>query len=69
MKDILEKRISDISVAIERHAAEYNALVGRLSEAKELLASWYKSQCEEQRKLNLVSEEGQEANAITRSKK
>lgn len=48
MKEVLEGRIKELSEAKERFIAEYNALCGRLEEAKEVLAHWWKSQCEKQ---------------------
>ena len=36
-KEIIEKRILELHAAIEQSAGNHNALIGRLTEAKELL--------------------------------
>ncbi len=48
MKNLLEKRIQELMAIAEKSVAEYNALMGRLQESKDLLAAWYKEQCEKE---------------------
>lgn len=42
MIDELKKRIEDLQQALDQSAGQHNSLVGRLSEAKELLAKMEK---------------------------
>lgn len=48
-KEEMEKRISDISMAIEQSAANHNALLGRLNEARYFLDEMLKKESEDQK--------------------
>jgi hypothetical protein len=41
MKDILEKRIVELQGALDQSAANHNAILGAMSEAKNMLAQVY----------------------------
>lgn len=45
-KEIIEKRIMDLSVALDQSASQHNALLGRLAEAKDLLAQVVKAEAD-----------------------
>lgn len=45
MREVLEKRIQELTAAAEQQVAQYHALLGRLSEARDLLAKWFEDQC------------------------
>lgn len=44
-KTNLEKRIQEIMHAIDQSAAHHNGLIGRLNEAKEMLAKLVENEC------------------------
>jgi hypothetical protein len=48
-KEEIEKRIADISMAIEQSAANHNALLGRLGEARYVLEEMVKKETEGQK--------------------
>ncbi len=51
-KQDMEKRIVEIMQAIEQSAANHNILIGRVNEAKEMLAKLVENEC------NAVLQEG-----------
>lgn len=51
-KQDMEKRIGEIMQAIEQSAANHNALIGRLNEAKEMLVKFVEIEC------NAILQEG-----------
>jgi hypothetical protein len=45
MREVFEKRIQELTAAADQQAVQYHALMGRLSEARDLLAKWFEDQC------------------------